>query len=140
MRIQSVLFSMLILFCLAAPVSALEGDKPENIVGKMAYKLTSGVTNIATSPAEFPKQCILSARDDGAVGYVIGPIKGVGMIVYRAFIGTIESFFFYIPQPGYYDPAINPDFVWNGWEKQRLDYEKSGETVSIEPGADKTGE
>ena len=47
---------------------------------------------------------------------VIGPLKGVGMTLYRAFIGATEAVFFPVPQPGYYDPMIDPDFVWKGWE------------------------
>ncbi len=133
MRAYATLLSFLLLLCLAAPVFAEETEKPENIMGKMSFKLTRGFTNLATSPAELPKQCILSARDQGAVGYVIGPIKGIGMTLYRAFIGTIETAFFYVPQPGYYDSTIDPDFVWNGWEKQHFDYEKSEETGAPEP-------
>ncbi len=133
MRAYAILFSFLLLLCLAAPAFAEEAEKPENIIGKMSFKLTRGVTNVATSPAEIPKQCILSARDEGAIGYVIGPLKGVGMTLYRAFIGTIETAFFLVPQPGFYDSTIDPDFVWNGWEKQHFDYERSGEAGTPEP-------
>jgi len=136
MRALVILFSLLLL-CQAAPGFAEESEKPENIVGKMSYKFTRGVTNLATAPAEIPKQCILSARDDGAVGFVIGPLKGIGMTVYRAFIGSIESIFFLVPQPGNYDSTIDPEFVWNGWEKQRFDYEEPAEIGTTEPVTDK---
>ncbi len=132
MRAYATLLTFLLLLCLAAPAFAQETEKPENIIGKMSFKLTRGFTNLASSPAEFPKQCILSARDEGAVGYVIGPLKGIGMTLYRAFIGTIETAFFYVPQPGYYDSTIDPEFVWNGWEKQHLDYERTGEAGTPE--------
>ena len=39
------------------------------------------------------------------------------MTLYRAFTGIIETVFFLVPQPGYYDPMIDPEFVWNGWEE-----------------------
>jgi hypothetical protein len=55
----------------------------------------------------------------GGPGYVVGPLKGLGMTLYRAFIGATETVFFLVPQPGYYDPMINPEFVWQGWEEYR---------------------
>jgi putative exosortase-associated protein (TIGR04073 family) len=115
-------FAVLLLFMLvaAAPVSAQE-QKPETIAGKMAFKLVRGVTNVGTCIVELPKQSYLSVRDQGAIGYVVGPIKGIGMTVYRAFIGAVETVGFLVPQPGYYDEMINPEFVWNGWEEKRVD-------------------
>ncbi len=136
----SICVSLLLLLCLAVPGFAQDTEKPEHIVGKMAYKLTSGLTNIATSIAEVPKQSYLTVRDQGAIGYVIGPMKGIGMTMYRTFIGTVETAFFLIPQPGYYDPAIDPDFVWNGWGKQQVEHEASGEIETPEPMTGKTGE
>ncbi len=140
MRTPAICFSLLLLFCLAAPGFAQDAGKPEHAVGKMAYKLTSGITNIATSVAELPKQSYLTVRDQGAVGYVIGPLKGLGMTVYRAFIGTVETAFFMVPQPGYYDPAIDPDFVWNGWGKQQTEHEVGGEIEVPESMSGKIGE
>jgi len=55
----------------------------------------------------------------GPVGYVVGPLKGVGMTLYRGFIGMAETVFFLVPQPGYYDPMIDPAYVWEGWEPKR---------------------
>lgn len=100
----------------SSPLRAQDEPKPEFVVEKMAFKLARGVTNFATSLAELPKQSYLTVRDRGNVGYVIGPLKGVGMTLYRAFIGATEAIFFAVPQPGYYDPMIDPDFVWKGWE------------------------
>jgi len=140
MRVYAILFSFLLLLCLVAPGFAQESAKPENIVGKMAYKVTRGVTNVATSVGEIPKQTYLTVRDQGAVGYVIGPLKGLGMTVYRGLLGCVETVFFMVPQPGYYDPMTNPEFVWNGWDDRPADYERSGESGSPEPVAGKTGE
>ena len=83
---------------------------------KMSFKFARGLANVTTSIVELPKQSYLTVRDRGSVGYVIGPLKGIGMTVYRAVIGAVETVFFMVPQPGYYDPMVNPDFVWNGWE------------------------
>jgi putative exosortase-associated protein (TIGR04073 family) len=106
----------------------------------MAFKFTRGITNVATSVVEVPKQSYLTVRDQGAVGCVIGPMKGLGMTMYRTLIGTIETIFFLVPQPGYYDPMIDPDFVWNGWGDRPNDYERSGEVGSPEPVAGEKGE
>ncbi len=140
MRVYAILFSSLLLLSLAVPCFAQEEAKPEHIVGKMAYKFTSGITNVATSIAEVPKQSYLSVRDDGAVGYVIGPLKGLGMTLYRSFIGTVETVFFFIPQPGYYDPAIDPDFVWKGWEKPHLEEGAPAAVGAPEPITDDMGD
>ena len=140
MRVYAIPFSFLLLLCLVAPGFAQESAKPENIVGKMAFKFTRGITNVATSVVEVPKQSYLTVRDQGAVGFVIGPMKGLGMTMYRTLIGTIETIFFLVPQPGYYDPMIDPDFVWNGWGDRPNDYERSGEVGSPEPVAGEKGE
>jgi len=141
MRAVTALFSFLLFVCLVTTGFAQEQPKPENIVGNMSYKLVRGVTNIATSFVEIPKQSYLSVRDQGGVGYVVGPIKGVGMTIYRAFVGCMETAFFMVPQPGYYDPMVDPDYVWNGWDDQESpDYVKAKGADSLETNSEKEGE
>jgi len=95
-------------------------QQPEMIAEKMAIKLSRGIANTFTGIAEIPKQTILTGREMGTVGYVVvGPLKGLGMAFYRTFIGATETFFFAVPQPGYYDPMIDPTYVWDGWEPKR---------------------
>lgn len=94
-------------------------QQPEMIAEKMAIKFTRGITNTFTSVVELPKQTILTGRDMGAVGYIIGPLKGVGMTFYRGFVGIAETVFCMVPQPGYYDPMMDPEYVWQGWEPKR---------------------
>lgn len=112
----------LLLFAFAIPLSAFAGDSqpPDAVVEKMAFKLVRGLTNVVTSVAEIPKQTYLSVRDQGGVGYLIGPLKGIGMTAYRGLVGGIETVFFMVPQPGYYDPMVEPDYVWNGMEEKRI--------------------
>jgi len=98
------------------PPSVKAEQKPEMIAEKMMVKFTRGVANAVTSVIEFPKQTALTVNDMGAAGLLIGPLKGVGMTVYRCFIGAAEIAFFLVPQPGYYDPMIDPAYVWLGWE------------------------
>jgi putative exosortase-associated protein (TIGR04073 family) len=74
---------------------------------------------------ELPKQTYLTTRDRGEIGIIIGPLKGIGMTLYRGFTGLAETVFFLVPQPGYYNSMIEPEFVWNGWEDTRLDRSKA---------------
>ncbi len=141
MRGYLALFSFLLFFCTIVPCGfAQETPRAETVVEKMAFKLTRGVTNVATAVVELPKQSYLTVRDRGSVGYVVGPLKGIGMTLYRVLIGSVETVFFLVPQPGYYDPMIDPEYVWNGWEERRGDYAKVREAEAAEPIAGKEGE
>ncbi|MBK5277214.1 MAG: exosortase system-associated protein, TIGR04073 family [Desulfuromonadales bacterium] len=113
---------LLLSILLMIPLAVSAEQQPEVIAGKMAVKLTRGLANAVTAPVELPKQIILTGRDMGAVGYlVVGPLKGIGMTFYRGIIGLTETVFFAVPQPGYYDPTIDPAYVWEGWEPTRRD-------------------
>jgi putative exosortase-associated protein (TIGR04073 family) len=119
MKKHQLLPALLLALMLAAPLAAFADQQPEMIAEKMAVKFTRGVTNAFTSIVELPKQSILTVREMGAPGYVVGPLKGIGMTLYRGFIGMAEAVFFLVPQPGYYDPMIDPPYVWQGWEPKR---------------------
>jgi putative exosortase-associated protein (TIGR04073 family) len=111
---------LLLAVLLILPVSSFAEQQPETIVEKMMVKFTRGLANVVTSPVEIPKQIVLTGRDMGTLGYVvIGPLKGIGMTFYRATIGVVETAFFTVPQPGYYDSTIDPPYVWEGWEPKR---------------------
>ncbi|HIJ95359.1 MAG TPA: exosortase system-associated protein, TIGR04073 family [Desulfuromonadales bacterium] len=111
--------TLLTVLALTAPLLASAEQQPEMIVEKMALKFSRGVANTFTSIAELPKQTVLTVRDMGTTGYLIGPLKGIGMTLYRGFIGVTEAVFFMVPQPGYYDPMIDPKYVWEGWDAKR---------------------
>ncbi|NVN89165.1 MAG: exosortase system-associated protein, TIGR04073 family [Desulfuromonadales bacterium] len=111
--------ALMIVFLLAVPFAAFADQQPEMVAEKMVVKFTRGVTNTFTSIVEIPKQSILTVRDMGAPGYAIGPLKGLGMTLYRGFIGMTEMIFCLVPQPGYYDSTIDPPYVWQGWEPRR---------------------
>jgi len=119
MKKMMLLLAIMVTFVVVGPGLATADQQPEMIAEKMAIKLTRGVTNAVTSIVELPKQTILTGRDMGPVGYIIGPIKGVGMTFYRGIIGVVETVFCMVPQPGYYDPMMDPEFVWQGWEPKR---------------------
>lgn len=118
MKKRQMLCLPLIALLLALPHGAAAEQQPEMVVEKMATKLARGLTNVVTCVVEIPKQSVLTVRDIGGPGYVIGPLKGIGMTVYRAIIGAAETAFFLVPQPGYYDPMIDPPYVWEGWESR----------------------
>lgn len=110
---------LLAILCMM-PFAAHAEQLPETIAEKMAIKFSRGVANSVTCIAELPKQTVLTGREMGAVGYlVVGPLKGIGMTLYRGIIGLTETIFFAVPQPGYYDPTIEPAYVWEGWEAKR---------------------
>ncbi len=119
MRIAVVILPLVLLLASTSPALAQEVQKPESVIEKMVFKFTRGIANLVTSPVEIPKQSYLTVRDRGPIGYLIGPLKGIGMTTYRAVIGGVETIFFMVPQPGYYDPMVDPDYVWNGWEEKR---------------------
>ena len=129
MRTKTTFLSLLLLMVFATASFAVEGQQPEAIAEKMAFKLVRGVTNVATAVVEVPKQSYLTVRDRGAVGYVVGPLKGIGMAFYRLLTGAAETVFFAVPQPGYYDSLIQPEYVWQGWEEKRVEPRKA----AVEP-------
>jgi putative exosortase-associated protein (TIGR04073 family) len=110
---------LLLAVLILMPLAVRAEQQPEMIAEKMAIKFSRGVANTFTGIVELPKQTILTGREMGGVGYVIGPLKGVGMTLYRTFIGMTEAVFFLVPQPGYYDPMIEPTYVWEGWEPKK---------------------
>lgn len=136
MRTKVTLLTLLLLMLFATASFALDGQQPEAIAEKMAFKLVRGVTNVATSLVEVPKQSYLMVRDRGNIGYVVGPLKGMGMAFYRLFAGVTETVLFPVPQPGYYDSMIYPEYVWQGWDERRVEPRKQG---AAEP-AEKKGE
>lgn len=90
-----------------------EDATPQEVVSGMSHKLVRGVTNAITGWEEFPKQIYLTFRDEGAAaGIFVGPLKGIGMTVVRTVVGVGETATFFIPYPGFYDPWIEPTYVW----------------------------
>ena len=119
MKMRVAILSLVLVALVALPAFAMDEPRPEAIAEKMSFKFVRGLTNIATAIVEIPKQTYLTSQTHGTVGYVVGPIKGVGMTLYRGFIGVSETLLFMVPQPGYYDPMIDPTYVWQGWDNYR---------------------
>ncbi len=116
MRILKIVIPLILLLGFVVPSFAQEEKQAETVVGKMSVKFVRGIANMATCIVELPKQTYLTVRDQGGVGYVVGPLKGIGMTIIRALGGAAETALFLVPQPGYYDPVLDPAYVWQGWE------------------------
>lgn len=88
---------------------------PESYMENASFKLVRGVTNLVTCPGEIPKQIIVTTRDRGAIGAVLGTFKGLGMTVARGGFGLWEGLTFFLPNSlkGDYSPILKPEFVWN---------------------------
>lgn len=110
----------LMIFCLmlsgiagASSYRTIENASPQDIVDGMATKGVRGAANIVTGWVEIPKQIYVTGTDTGWLrGVIIGPLKGIGMTVVRTVSGAGELLTFFIAYPGFYDPWIEPRFVW----------------------------
>jgi len=90
-----------------------ESSTPQEVVGGMSHKLVRGLANTITGWEEIPKQIYVTFRDEGAAaGFFVGPLKGIGMAVVRTVAGVGETVTFFVPYPGFYDPWIEPHYVW----------------------------
>jgi putative exosortase-associated protein (TIGR04073 family) len=114
------LFLLLSALWLATPPGAeatnyqnVDTASAQDIVDGMATKGVRGAANIALGWVEFPKQIYVTGAKDGWLrGAVIGPLKGIGMTVVRTVSGAGELLTFFVAYPGFYDPWIEPRFVW----------------------------
>lgn len=92
---------------------SIESSSPQETVDAMANKAVRGVANVATGWLEFPKQIVTTYKEDGlGKGMTVGPLKGLGMTLVRTVAGAIETVTFFIAFPGFYDPLVQPDYVW----------------------------
>jgi putative exosortase-associated protein (TIGR04073 family) len=91
----------------------VDNSSPQDIVDAMAAKGVRGAANLLTGWVEFPKQIYVTGQEgDWLRGAVVGPLKGIGMTVVRTVSGAGELLTFFLAYPGFYDPWIEPRFVW----------------------------
>lgn len=91
----------------------VDSSSPQDIVDAMAAKGVRGAANLLLGWVEIPKQIYVTGQEsDWLRGAVIGPLKGVGMTVVRTVSGAGELLTFFIAYPGFYDPWMEPRFVW----------------------------
>lgn len=97
---------------------AFEDPPAQDVIGLMSGKLVRGVANVGTGWVELPKQIVTTFQEDGALkGIVVGPLKGIGMTLVRTLAGVGEIVTFLVPAPGYYDPYLDPEYVWQKEKK-----------------------
>ncbi len=91
----------------------IETSSPQEVVDGMMNKAGRGMANVATGWLELPKQIYTTSKEDGlAKGIFIGPLKGLGMTLVRTVAGVGEFATFFIAYPGFYDPYMDPPYVW----------------------------
>ena len=91
----------------------IENSSPQDVVDGMATKAGRGLANIAAGWLELPKQIYTTSKEDGvAKGVLLGPLKGLGMTLVRTVSGVGELMTFFVAYPGFYDPYIDPAYVW----------------------------
>lgn len=114
----TILAGLLACLTAAAPATAgayrnIDTASSQDIVDSMAAKGVRGAANLVTGWAEIPKQIYVTGEEGGWLrGAVVGPFKGIGMALVRTVSGAGELATFFIAYPGYYDPWIEPRFVW----------------------------
>ncbi len=93
---------------------SVDDASAEEVVAGMSAKASRGLVNVATGWLEFPRQIHSTYKEHGAVqGCLVGPFKGMGMMVVRTFSGALEFATFYLAFPGFYDPYLEPRYVWD---------------------------
>ncbi len=91
----------------------IEDHSAQDVASGMGNKAARGIANVATGWLELPKQIYVTSKEGGAVkGIFLGPLKGIGMTVMRTLAGAGELATFFVPYPGFYDPFIEPQYVW----------------------------
>ncbi|HET6421679.1 MAG TPA: exosortase system-associated protein, TIGR04073 family [Geobacteraceae bacterium] len=95
-------------------VRPIEDHSAQDVVNGMGNKAGRGIANLATGWLELPKQIYVTSKESGTVqGIFLGPLKGIGMTVVRTLAGVGELATFFVPYPGFYDPYIEPKYVWD---------------------------
>ncbi len=118
-RLCAVTTCAVLLFCglhrqaNASTTASIDDSSAQEVVDGMANKFARGVANTATGWLELPKQVYVTWQEDGpAKGVLIGPLKGVGMTIVRTLAGVGEAATFFVAWPGFFDPYVDPPYVW----------------------------
>ena len=82
--------------------------------GNAIRKLARGAANASTGWLEVFKQIERETVANGDIGGIfLGPIKGLFKAIGRTAAGVYEMATFIIPLPSYYDPLVEPEFVFS---------------------------
>ena len=85
----------------------------ETVVHQMAKKFFRGVLNVSTGWGEIPRQIVLTSISDNLPkSLTVGVFKGMLMTFVRTGVGVYDTVSFPSAAPGYYDPVLDPPYVW----------------------------
>ena len=85
----------------------------ETIAHPMAKKFFRGLLNISTGWGEVPRQIVLTQVSDNLPkSLTVGVFKGILMTFVRTGAGVYDTVAFLSAAPGYYDPVLDPPYVW----------------------------
>ena len=80
-------------------------------------KLERGLVYTLTGVVEIPKKVYMISKDDNVLlGLTWGLVKGAAVGLLRTACGVYETLTFPIPAPADYEPIMEPEFVFEGWE------------------------
>lgn len=92
---------------------SIDNTSAQEIVAGMSDKFVRGVGNVVTGWLELPNQIVETYRSEGLVpALTSGPLRGLGMTFVRTGSGALETLTFWFPIPGFYDPMLKPNYVW----------------------------
>ena len=119
-KVISILVCLFLLSLAAIPSAqaatrnkTVSSSDPQEVLEGMSHKFVRGIASTTTGIGELPKQIYLTTVSEGGfAGATIGPLKGIGMFLVRTVTGVIEITTFFFPLPGFYDPIIYPEYVW----------------------------
>ncbi|MDD4907763.1 MAG: exosortase system-associated protein, TIGR04073 family [Candidatus Omnitrophica bacterium] len=98
---------------LVLSVIALAFYSTGTYAGDPIRKLGRGVANIATGWAEIPAEIFRESDREGDVaGMFAAPFKGIAKAIGRTAVGAYEIVTFIIPLPRFYEPVIEPEFIF----------------------------
>jgi putative exosortase-associated protein (TIGR04073 family) len=102
-----IVFIFLILFSAFDSVAELKKSKPNP-----PHALARGFSNLMFGWLEIPRGIIYENSRIPIVGFVVGPIKGAFLTVWREIAGTIDIVALGLTREGLYCDQV-PEFVWN---------------------------
>jgi putative exosortase-associated protein (TIGR04073 family) len=92
---------------------ALAFYSSQTYAGDPIRKLGRGIANIATGWAEIPAEIFRESDREGDVaGIFAAPFKGLAKAIGRTAVGAYEVVTFIIPLPRFYNPVIEPEFIF----------------------------
>jgi len=97
---------------MACAACVLAGSSPSDRPIDPPYGLARGFGNIMTGWLELPRGIIYENARIPIVGFVVGPVKGAFLTVWRELAGVTDVLCMGLTGKGLYNESV-PDFVWD---------------------------